>query len=90
MAAIVMVLELMGVLIRPMSLGLRMVANITAGHCIMAIFGQAIVAIRFTSITGAILIIAIYSVYYILEIGVAIIQAYIFVTLIALYSGDHR
>jgi F-type H+-transporting ATPase subunit a len=78
-------IELMSQLARPISLAVRLFANMTAGHVILGVlFGMAI--------SGGLLIgwlpfaftIAIYG----LEFGIAFIQAYIFTILTCVYIGD--
>ena len=70
---------------RPLSLSVRLFANMTAGHVILGVlFGL--------TITGGLLIgwlpftftIALYA----LEVGIAFIQAYIFTVLTCVYMGD--
>jgi F-type H+-transporting ATPase subunit a len=78
-------IELMSQLARPISLAVRLFANMTAGHVILGVlFGMAI--------SGGLLIgwlpfaftVAIYG----LEVGIAVIQAYIFTILTCVYIGD--
>lgn len=78
-------IELISQLARPISLAVRLFANMTAGHVILGVlFGL--------TIAGGILIgwlpfaftIALYG----LELGIAFIQAYIFTVLTCVYIGD--
>ena len=78
-------IELISQLARPISLAVRLFANMTAGHVILGVlFGL--------TITGGLLIgwlpftftIALYA----LEVGIAFIQAYIFTVLTCVYMGD--
>ncbi|GJL54829.1 MAG: ATP synthase subunit a [Nitrospirales bacterium] len=78
-------IELISQLARPISLAVRLFANMTAGHVILGVlFGL--------TITGGFLIgwlpfsftIALYG----LEFGIAFIQAYIFTVLTCVYIGD--
>ena len=78
-------IELISQLARPISLAVRLFANMTAGHVILGVlFGLAI--------SGGLLIgwlpfaftIAMYG----LELGIAFIQAYIFTVLSCVYLGD--
>ncbi len=78
-------IELISQLARPISLAVRLFANMTAGHVILGVlFGL--------TITGGLLIgwlpfsftIALYG----LEVGIAFIQAYIFTVLTCVYIGD--
>lgn len=78
-------IELISQLARPISLAVRLFANMTAGHVILGVlFGL--------TIAGGLLIgwlpfsftIALYG----LEVGIAFIQAYIFTILTCVYIGD--
>ena len=78
-------IELVSQLARPVSLAVRLFANMTAGHTILAVlFGLAIsgglligwLPFAFTIAMNA------------LEVGIAFIQAYIFTVLTCVYLGD--
>ncbi len=78
-------IELISQLARPISLAVRLFANMTAGHVILGVlFGL--------TITGGLMLgwlpftftIALYA----LEVGIAFIQAYIFTVLTCVYIGD--
>ncbi|MCA9464976.1 MAG: F0F1 ATP synthase subunit A, partial [Nitrospira sp.] len=78
-------IEVISQLARPISLAVRLFANMTAGHVILGVlFGL--------TIAGGVLIgwlpfsftIALYG----LEVGIAFIQAYIFTVLTCVYMGD--
>ncbi len=78
-------IELISHLARPVSLSVRLFANMTAGHTILGVlFGLAI--------TGGVLIgwlpFAFTVALYALELGIAFIQAYIFTILTCVYMGD--
>ena len=79
------IIEMISQLARPISLAVRLFANMTAGHVILGVlFGL--------TISGGLLIgwlpfsftIALYG----LELGIAFIQAYIFTILACVYMGD--
>jgi F-type H+-transporting ATPase subunit a len=85
-------IELLGVLIKPFSLMIRLYANIFAGHIVlMSIIGLMFI---FKSWIGSTLSFGLAFVLSILEILVAFLQAYIFTMLSALYFGaavqDHH
>jgi F-type H+-transporting ATPase subunit a len=78
-------IELVSQLARPVSLAVRLFANMTAGHTILGVlFGLAIggglligwLPFAFTIAMNA------------LEVGIAFIQAYIFTVLTCVYLGD--
>ena len=83
------VLETVRLFIRPISLRLRLAVNIRAGHCFLSLIRQFIVAMYLFSRISMGLIFIIHVGYFILEVGISLIQAYIFTTLLALYSNDH-
>lgn len=78
-------IELISQLARPISLAVRLFANMTAGHVILGVlFGL--------TIAGGLLIgwlpFSFTIVLYGLEVGIAFIQAYIFTVLTCVYIGD--
>jgi F-type H+-transporting ATPase subunit a len=78
-------IELMSQLARPISLAVRLFANMTAGHVLLGVlFGMAI--------SGGLLIgwlpFAFTVAINVLEVGIAFIQAYIFTILTCVYIGD--
>jgi F-type H+-transporting ATPase subunit a len=78
-------IELMSQLARPISLAVRLFANMTAGHVLLGVlFGMAI--------SGGLLIgwlpFAFTVAINVLEVGIAFIQAYIFTILTCVYLGD--
>jgi F-type H+-transporting ATPase subunit a len=82
---LMMPIELVSQLARPVSLAVRLFANMTAGHVILAVlFGLAI--------TGGLLIgwlpFAFTIAMNALEVGIAFIQAYIFTVLTCVYLSD--
>lgn len=79
-------IELLGTIIKPFSLMIRLYANITAGHIvIMSIIGMMFV---FSNWLGSSLSFMLALVLGILELLVAALQAYIFTMLSALYFGS--
>ncbi|MEX1192480.1 MAG: F0F1 ATP synthase subunit A [Brumimicrobium sp.] len=79
-------IELLGTIIKPFSLMIRLYANITAGHIvIMSIIGMMFV---FSSWVGSSLSFVLAVVLGLLELLVAALQAYIFTMLSALYFGS--
>jgi len=78
-------IELVRNLIRPITLSVRLTANLIAGHLLISLLGGAI--IRMTIFTRMVFII-IPILLTILELAVACIQAYVFITLITLYTTE--
>lgn len=91
LAPLLVSIELVSYLARPVSLGLRLAANITSGHILLGIIAlfihKMIVAggLLLVASLGAISILLFLS---ILELGVALIQAYVFTLLVSLYYND--
>ncbi len=79
-------IELLGTFIKPFSLMIRLYANITSGHIVlMSIIGMMFI---FKSWIGSPLSFGLAFVLSILELLVAVLQAYIFTMLSALYFGS--
>nr|YP_009538199.1 ATP synthase F0 subunit 6 [Jynx ruficollis]AYN73700.1 ATP synthase F0 subunit 6 [Jynx ruficollis] len=82
-------IETISLLIRPLALGVRLTANLTAGHLLIQLISTATTALlsimptisAITSITLLLLTI--------LEVAVAMIQAYVFVLLLSLYLQEN-
>nr|BCO16586.1 ATPase subunit 6 [Crossobamon orientalis] len=86
---ILIIIETISLFIRPVALGVRLTANLTAGHLLMTLISAAATmlapmsyALSMTTITLLILLTA-------LEIAVAIIQAYVFTLLLSLYLQEN-
>jgi F-type H+-transporting ATPase subunit a len=79
-------LELLGMVIKPFSLILRLFANMTAGHIVIIVF--LYLAIMFENAFVAIGGVPMALMMYTLDLLVALIQAYIFTTLTAMYVGS--
>nr|YP_010577069.1 ATP synthase F0 subunit 6 [Tristichotrochus unicus]UZN92187.1 ATP synthase F0 subunit 6 [Tristichotrochus unicus] len=82
--------ETVSLCVRPITLSIRLVANMTAGHIILGLLGTYLSSGLFVYPTMAVATLIFIQVFYFMfEIGVALIQAYIFSLLITLYSDDH-
>jgi len=82
---LMMPIELVSQLARPVSLAVRLFANMTAGHTILAVlFGMALSLPLLVGWLPFAFTIAING----LEVGIALIQAYIFTILTCVYLGD--
>ena len=78
-------IEIISMLARPFSLAVRLFANMTAGHTILAVlFGMTLSLPWFLGVLPFGFTVAING----LELMVALIQAYIFTTLTCFYIGD--
>lgn len=75
-------IEIIRNFIRPITLTVRLVANITAGHLLITLLSELVFSYLTTSFFYMLLNVA--------EFAVAIIQGYIFVTMLRLYYQDVR
>lgn len=78
-------IEVLSYFIRPVSLSLRLFANMMAGHTMLKVFGGFIIAL---GIIGGIAPLALTVALTGLEIGIAFLQAYVFTVLSCLYLND--
>nr|YP_009318353.1 ATP synthase F0 subunit 6 [Stomatella planulata]AOZ71834.1 ATP synthase subunit 6 [Stomatella planulata] len=82
--------ETVSLCVRPITLSIRLVANMSAGHIVLGLIGTYLSSGFFIYSTIAVLFLIFIQVFYFMfEIGVALIQAYIFSLLVTLYSDDH-
>nr|YP_010580908.1 ATP synthase F0 subunit 6 [Entemnotrochus rumphii]UZT27093.1 ATP synthase F0 subunit 6 [Entemnotrochus rumphii] len=87
---ILVLVETASICIRPITLSVRLAANITAGHIVLGLIGTYLSSGLFIySVIALSLLIFIQIMYFIFEFGIALIQAYIFSLLITLYSDEH-
>ena len=82
-------IETVRICVRFITLSFRIAANIRAGHILLGLIGIAASSSIFSSLLTSSSIILIQLGYSIFEIGICLIQAYIFCLLISLYSEDH-
>nr|YP_010000812.1 ATP synthase F0 subunit 6 [Ifrita kowaldi]QOD96737.1 ATP synthase F0 subunit 6 [Ifrita kowaldi] len=82
-------IETISLLIRPLALGVRLTANLTAGHLLIQLISTATVALFSTMPAISLLTLIILFLLTILEVAVAMIQAYVFVLLLSLYLQEN-
>ena len=75
---------------RPLTLAFRLAANITAGHIVMTLIREFMGGCLFTSVGNRLILGCVNMFYLMFEIGVSLIQAYIFCLLLTLYCNDHQ
>jgi len=75
-------IEFISLIIRPLTLRLRIMANIIAGHIILSLIGSFVEHTNFNPIIPLLFF------FNIIEIAVAIIQSYVFTLLILLYLKE--
>ncbi|YP_010718653.1 ATP synthase F0 subunit 6 (mitochondrion) [Liolophura japonica] len=82
--------ETVSISVRPITLSIRLTANMSAGHIILGLIGAYLSAGIFSYSSIIILLLIFIEIFYFMfEVGVSLIQAYIFSLLITLYSDDH-
>nr|ADZ14948.1 ATP synthase subunit 6 [Celeus flavus] len=82
-------IETTSLLIRPLALGVRLTANLTAGHLLIQLISTATAALLSIMPTISILTSIVLLLLTILEVAVAMIQAYVFVLLLSLYLQEN-
>ena len=82
--------ELVSISVRPLTLAVRLVANISAGHIVLGLVGTYLSSALFLSFNSSLLLISIQVFYTMFEVAIALIQAYIFTLLLTLYLNDHQ
>nr|YP_009002138.1 ATP synthase F0 subunit 6 [Rhincodon typus]AGK29776.1 ATP synthase F0 subunit 6 [Rhincodon typus]AHA82111.1 ATP synthase F0 subunit 6 [Rhincodon typus]AVI15577.1 ATPase subunit 6 [Rhincodon typus]WNH19701.1 ATP synthase F0 subunit 6 [Rhincodon typus] len=86
---ILIIIETISLFIRPLALGVRLTANLTAGHLLMQLIATAAFVLITMMPTVALLTSMILFLLTILEVAVAMIQAYVFVLLLSLYLQEN-
>lgn len=86
---ILILIETISLLIRPLALGVRLTANLTAGHLLIQLVSIATFFLTSFFLPAAFITIALLFFLTLLEIAVAIIQAYVFILLLSLYLQEN-
>nr|AAM70655.1 ATP synthase 6 [Calamospiza melanocorys]AAQ05134.1 ATPase subunit 6 [Calamospiza melanocorys] len=86
--ALIMI-ETTSLLIRPLALGVRLTANLTAGHLLIQLISTATTTLFTTMPVVSLLTFLVLFLLTILEVAVAMIQAYVFVLLLSLYLQEN-
>lgn len=89
LAPFLVIIETLSYMIRPISLGVRLAANISAGHLLFAILS----GFAFNLLFNGFFVLGVFPVLILgfitlLEMMVAVIQAYVFSLLVVIYLGD--
>jgi len=84
MAPLLIPIEILSYLSRPISLSVRLFANMMAGHTMMKVFGGFVVALGIFGIAPLLVLVALTG----FEILVAVLQAYVFTILTCIYLYD--
>nr|YP_009926551.1 ATP synthase F0 subunit 6 [Hediste japonica]QNH92142.1 ATP synthase F0 subunit 6 [Hediste japonica] len=83
------IIETISISVRPLTLSFRLAANMSAGHIVLTLIGTYCAASMFSSLLGFLILIMIQIGYIMFEVGICLIQSYIFCLLLSLYSDDH-
>lgn len=78
-------IEFLSLLAQPLALALRLAANLTAGHLLIYLLSAAGWFLSSSRVVVSFLIFVVLFLLLLLEIAVAVIQAYVFSTLVAFY-----
>ncbi len=84
MLPLLVVIELISYFTRPMSLSVRLFANMMAGHTMLKVFGGFVGALGLFGVLPLAFIVALTG----LELVVAVLQAYVFAVLSCIYLND--
>nr|ACV95891.1 ATP synthase subunit 6 [Atractoscion nobilis] len=86
---ILIIIETISLFIRPLALGVRLTANLTAGHLLMQLTSTAAFVLLSMMPAVAVLTTILLFLLTLLEVAVAMIQAYVFVLLLSLYLQEN-
>nr|NP_739963.1 ATP synthase F0 subunit 6 [Allocyttus niger]BAC23559.1 ATPase subunit 6 [Allocyttus niger] len=86
---ILIIIETISLFIRPLALGVRLTANLTAGHLLIQLIATAAFVLLPLMPTVALLTSLLLFLLTLLEVAVAMIQAYVFVLLLSLYLQEN-
>uniref|UniRef100_UPI0030E20995 ATP synthase subunit 6 n=1 Tax=Ctenothrips transeolineae TaxID=3045420 RepID=UPI0030E20995 len=78
-------IELISTIIRPLTLSIRLMANMVSGHLLLTLMGNTMQTSYYST---CLILVFIQMILSLLEVGVAFIQAYVFCMLLTLYSDD--
>nr|QGZ08778.1 ATP synthase F0 subunit 6 [Oneirodes bradburyae] len=86
---VLVIIETISLFIRPLALGVRLTANLTAGHLLIQLIATAAFVLIPLMPAVAILTSALLLLLTLLEVAVAMIQAYVVVLLLSLYLQEN-
>nr|YP_009776989.1 ATP synthase F0 subunit 6 [Benthosema pterotum]QJA27731.1 ATP synthase F0 subunit 6 [Benthosema pterotum] len=86
---VLIIIETISLFIRPMALGVRLTANLTAGHLLILLIAKGAFVLLSSMPAVAALTSIVLLLLTLLEVAVAMIQAYVFVLLLSLYLQEN-
>nr|YP_010948186.1 ATP synthase F0 subunit 6 [Hoplostethus occidentalis]WMI35214.1 ATP synthase F0 subunit 6 [Hoplostethus occidentalis] len=86
---VLIIIETISLFIRPLALGVRLTANLTAGHLLIQLIAMGISALVSVMPATALIMMVLLLLMTLLEVAVAMIQAYVFVLLLSLYLQEN-
>nr|YP_008593592.1 ATP synthase F0 subunit 6 [Evoxymetopon poeyi]BAN83560.1 ATPase subunit 6 [Evoxymetopon poeyi] len=86
---VLIIIETISLLIRPLALGVRLTANLTAGHLLIQLIATGAFVLLPIMPSVAIFSTVLLFLLTLLEVAVAMIQAYVFVLLLSLYLQEN-
>lgn len=81
------IIEIISNLARSLTLGLRLIANMTAGHVVLVLFRSRTVRL---GVIRRLLFWGLGSFYLFFELAVCVVQTLVFIMLLVIYSNDYR
>nr|BAK23100.1 ATPase subunit 6 [Boraras maculatus] len=86
---VLVIIETISLFIRPLALGVRLTANLTAGHLLIQLISTAVFVLTTMAPTVAFLTFVVLVLLTLLEVAVAMIQAYVFIFTPKLMSTEN-
>nr|YP_010146830.1 ATP synthase F0 subunit 6 [Yininemertes pratensis]QQP01059.1 ATP synthase F0 subunit 6 [Yininemertes pratensis] len=82
--------ESVSLLVRPVTLSVRLAANMGAGHIVLCLLGSYLSSGFFCYSGYVVVVLVLVNVFYFLfEVGICLVQSYIFFLLLNLYGDEH-